>query len=422
MKKTFLVVGAGIGGLAAALAMARRGFRVDVFEQATALSEWGAGVQLGPNVTRVLAHWGVLDAVAQTACAPSAVCAVRSQTGQKLASFDLRRAAWRYGSPHLTVRRADLQSALFEAAENAGVQVHFDHALAYTPNPAGAAVDVNSCLSGHGADGLVAADGIWSQWRLAVGGARGECGVSGGAALGPLASEPHAVAASMPIATGHWAWRALIPLADVPVHPALQSSQVCAWLGARHHVVTYPVCSGRFLNVAAFTQGQWGAQDLRQWGQAATVGELLADMGPVCAPLIELLGASQSLTRWPVFARPPLTAACDMAFETLALLGDAAHPMRPYVAQGAGMAIEDACVLAQTLADPGLSVVQAFGRYAQLRWRRNARVQAHSERNGRIFHARGLVAWARNTALGWAPRLMDAPWIYAYDATKPKEL
>jgi salicylate hydroxylase len=190
---------------------------------------------------------------------------------------------------------------------------------------------------------------------------------------------------------------------------------VTVWLGPRLHVVAYPVRAGELLNVVAVVQGgaPGSAQD---WDQAGAESELLAAMGPLCAPLRDLVGAMPEWRLWVLQDRPPLAGADEMVNGRIALLGDAAHPMRPYLAQGAGMAIEDAAELGRCLAgakDGAGTVVDALRTYAANRWARCARVQARAERNGRIFHATGLMRWGRDLSLRMlGDRLLDQPWLY----------
>jgi salicylate hydroxylase len=211
--------------------------------------------------------------------------------------------------------------------------------------------------------------------------------------------------------TGHLAYRALVAQADLPAH--LRSDQVTVWMGPRLHVVHYPVRSGQWLNLVAIVHGAKPEQS-QDWDQAGHTQALMQAMGAVGRDLHERLASVPAWRQWALHDRAPMAGAQEMAHGCVALLGDAAHPMRPYLAQGAGMAIEDAQALAQSLSAGGASVTQQLQAYAEQRWARNARVQARAIRNGRIFHAAGPVAWGRNLSMRlMGERLMDVPWLYS---------
>lgn len=381
------VSGGGIGGLAAALACARQGVPVQLLERAAQLSEVGAGIQVGPNVTRILQAWGLGKALAQVAAFPGRLQARDAQTGQVLGSLRLgERAQALYGAPYATIHRADLQALLHAAALAAGVQVRLGQAVqGWRETAEGLQVNTTDGLSLQ-ADALVGADGVWSAVRQQL-----------------LGDAPARF-------SGHVAYRALVAQADLPVH--LRSDEVTVWMGPRLHVVHYPVRSGQWLNLVAIVQGDQPAQ-ADVWDGAALTQALMQAMGSVGTDLHERLATVPAWRQWALHDRAPVNAASQMAQGRVALLGDAAHPMRPYLAQGAGMAIEDAQALAQCLSAEAGSVTAKLQAYAEQRWARNARVQARAIRNGRIFHATGPVAWGRNLSMRlMGERLMDVPWLY----------
>ncbi len=390
MSKQVLVAGGGIGGLAAALASARAGWDVRLYERTSAFSEVGAGVQLGPNVVKVLHGWGLADALAAVAAFPDRLEVRSALTGQTLGVLRLGQAiAQRYGSPYATVHRADLHGLLLGAARQAGVVPKLNQTLgAFTQNRDAVTVQSGGDPAVEG-DVLVGADGLWSpvrQWLLGDG---------------------------SPCATGHLAYRALLPQADLP--EALRSSQVTVWLGPKLHVVQYPVCGGKSLNVVGVVEGRT-AGDPDSWDHDTDGAGLHAALAGSCAPLQALVRAIPGWRLWALYDRPPMQAAYQHALGRVALLGDAAHPMRPYLAQGAGMAIEDAAELGRVLAqalDPALDVPTMLNRYALNRWQRNARVQKRAIRNGQVFHARGVFRWGRDTSMKLlGERLLDVPWLY----------
>lgn len=382
-----VIAGGGIGGLAAAVACAQRGVPVQLLERAAQLSEVGAGIQIGPNVTRILQAWGLGAALSQVAAFPEQLQARDAQTGQVLGTLNLgARAQARYGAPYATIHRADLQSLLHAAAQAAGVDVRLNQTVkGWREAPKGLKVDTANGASLQ-ASALIGADGVWSGVRQQL-----------------LGDAPARF-------TGHLAYRALVAQADLPAH--LRSDQVTVWMGPRLHVVHYPVRSGQWLNLVAIVQGDKPAQ-AEAWDAAGHAQALMQAMGAVGHDLHERLASVTVWRQWALHDRAPMGAPSQMAQGRVALLGDAAHPMRPYLAQGAGMAIEDAQVLAQSLSTGSASVVQHLQAYAEQRWARNARVQARAIRNGRIFHATGPVALGRNLSMRlMGERVMDVPWLY----------
>lgn len=391
MVHRLLVAGGGIGGLAAALAAARSGWQVQVFEQASAFSEVGAGVQLGPNATRVLRALGQLEAVQALACVPERLVARDALHARELGVLTLGADFLaRYGAPYLTVHRADLHAALWRGLQGLPVDLATNRRVI--------AVDVQrdgvrAALS-EGAsavcDALMGADGLWSVVRSAL-----------------LADAP-------PQASNHVAYRALIPM--VRLTAAWQAPEITAWLGPHLHAVTYPVRGGSLLNVVCVVQQQ--VEGPRSgWDLPGTHARLRAALGAVCEPLQAVVDAAPDWGLWVLHDRTPVEGAHQMASGRIALLGDAAHPMRPYLAQGASMALEDAQELGRCLGmvrDHGIDVETALHRYALERWQRVARVQRRARRNGMIFHATGLLRMARDLALRSAPitRVMDLPWLY----------
>lgn len=401
MQKQVLIAGGGIGGLAAALGSARAGWEVRLFERASAFTEIGAGVQIGPNVVRRLQAWGLQGALQAVAAFPGRLRVRSALTGAELAALPLgARAIERYGAAYATIHRADLHGLLLAAVRglpgvhlNLGlsVQEHAQEGGAVTVRLAhgdGRLVEVEG-------DALIGADGLRSGTRARL--------------LGEAPTR----------ASGHLAYRAVVRQDQLP--QALHSGDVTAWLGPRLHVVQYPLRRGELLNVVAIRHGRPPA-DLESWDHGANAADLEAALARTCAPLQDLIRAVPQAgggwRLWPLLDRPPVAGPHEMARGLVALLGDAAHPMRPYLAQGAGMAIEDAAELQRALAMHDLEVPLRLTRYALNRWQRNARVQERSRRNGRIFHATGPVRWGRDLALRLlGERLLDVPWLYRGDGS-----
>lgn len=378
-----LVAGGGIGGLAAALALARQGAQVRLIEQAEHFSEAGAGIQIGPNVTRILRNWGLESGLRRVASFPHELLARDARTGRELGCLPLGARAERlYGAPYACIHRADMHQLLLEAVQACGVPMHLGQRLAEVRQHGGVVTARTEQGLACQPTLLVGADGLWSRSRQALG-----------------LTEP-------PRFSGHLAYRGMVALSSAPAQP-----QVTVWMGQRLHIVHYPVQAGRALNVVAIVHGQLPANP-QDWDHAAHAAHLMQALGPVCRPLQQTLEAVGNWRLWALNDRPPLTSAAQMGQGAVALLGDAAHPMRPYLAQGAGMAVEDAKVLAQCWAEAG-TVPDRVQRYADQRWQRNAQVQSRAIRNGRIFHAHGPMGWGRNLAMGaLGARVMDVPWLY----------
>ncbi len=422
--RQLLVVGGGIGGLAAALAAARAGWQARVLEQAPRFAEVGAGIQMGPNVTRRLRDWGLLEAAQALACRPEALVARDARTGAELARLPLGDAfEARYGAPYLTIHRADLHGVLLQALRGTEVSLEAGQRVAgcvtgeaggedsragrawpggfQSRAPGedavpGVAVRLEQALfPGPGGDALVGADGLWSAVRQSL--------------LNDGPARP----------SDHVAYRGLVPLAGPMQIPggARLAREVTAWLGPRLHAVSYPVRSGRALNVVCVVEETVDGAP-QGWDLPGTASRLMAATGEVGGPLRELVQAVPAWGLWVLHDRAPMAGPQEMARGSVALLGDAAHPMRPYLAQGAAMALEDAEELGRSLAlvhERIVDVPQALQRYAQSRWERVARVQRRSLRNGAIFHASGPLRLGRDLALrGLGARIMDLPWLYGY--------
>ena len=391
MTAELLVAGGGIGGLAAALAARRAGWEVRLFEQAEAFSEVGAGIQMGPNTTRILREWDLLQGdLARQAVAPPRLRVRDGTDGDDLGVLELGEAiARRYGAPYLTVHRADLQAALLAAAQAAGTRLQTRARVEGVGQIENVVLLRTTRATPVEGDALVAADGVWSQLRSVV------------------------IEDGSPQPTGHLAYRGLARQQDLPA--SLRSEEVTVWLAPRMHLVTYPLRGGEWLNCVCVVQGTQPG-DPRDWDHAASQAQLEAALGPVCSEVRERVAAVPSWRLWILHDRPPVASADAMARGRIALLGDAAHPMRPYLAQGAGMAIEDARELQRVLSVADERVVDvptALRRYALNRWERVARVQERSRRNGTIFHATGPLRMARNAAMAvGGTRLLDQPWLY----------
>ena len=383
------IAGGGIGGLAAALALSRSGQQVELFEKAAAFGEAGAGIQLGPNATRLLQAWGLTDALRACAYSPERLQVKDAVSGRVMGELKLGSAmAARYGAPYVTLHRADLHSLLLQAVQQTAVVLHTNSAVQsfqQTPQK----VSLQTRHGAQDADVLLGADGLWSGTRQQL--------LNDGS----------------PRRTGHLAYRALVRQDDLSQQ--LRSQNVTAWLGPNMHAVQYPVRGGDWLNVVVFIHGH-APDDFQNWGHTANAADLKVAVQGTCTALQDLLYAVPDWRLWVMHDRPPMQGAHQHAQGRVSLLGDAAHPMRPYLAQGAGMAIEDAAELSLILKRATRqNAPAALQQYAANRWPRNARVQARALRNGQIFHASGLVRRSRDVAMKlMGERLLDMPWLYGF--------
>jgi salicylate hydroxylase len=320
--------------------------------------------------------------------------------GQELAVMPLgEHMQQRYGSPYVTIHRADLHALLLQTAKDVGAGVHCDmEVLEVVAQPDGLQIQLNIAGNTHTqyASLAVIADGVWSALRREL--------------LGD----------GLPQYTGHVAYRTLMKQSDLPQQ--LRSQDVTVWMGADSHVVHYPVRGGEWLNLVCLVEGQnhsFEESYRHSWDHPTAITQTQADlqkaMRGACSSLKSLLDACQHWRMWPLFGRPFISGAHEHVHGRIALIGDAAHPMLPYLAQGAGMAIEDARQLELDLQHASVhSVPSALQAFAQARWRRNARVQHKAASNGQIFHAKGAAQWGRDTGLRLlGAQLMDMPWLYA---------
>jgi salicylate hydroxylase len=389
-SRTIVVAGAGIGGLAAAIALARAGMRPLVLEQAARLEEVGAGIQLTPNATRALDRLGALEAVKRRAVAAQGLVISSGETGEELARAPLGDAVARFGAPWLLTLRADLQRALhFVAGDLVDIELVLGAEVTdFAAHARGTTVLATrrGKSDEHFGVALVGADGLWSRVRARL--------------HGEAPPRYHHLVA----------WRALVPASALPA--AFAEPLVRLWLGARAHVVHYPVARGEHINVVAVFHDDWEAP-----GWSAPGGIL--DLPTVCDRWAHMpqqaLAAATSFSRWTLADRPPLK---QWGKERVTLLGDAAHPMLPFLAQGAGAALEDAVTLARHLKNQP-EAADALRAYEASRTPRTSRLQNAARATGRAYHFRGPLRWARDLKLRWdAEKIVDRhSWIYRYRAS-----
>jgi salicylate hydroxylase len=393
-SRTIFVAGAGIGGLTTALALARRGFRVVVLEKAERLEEAGAGLQLSPNASRVLVELGLQPQLAARAVTPEAISIMSARSGGEIARLPLGETATRRaGAPYWVVHRADLQAALqAHVNNNPDIELRlgcqFEDAATHAK---GLTVIQRSGMTRQQelALALIGADGIWSTVRH------------------------HLFPRAQPRFSGLIAWRGTLDATQLPRE--YTSSRVQLWMGPNAHLVAYPISGARQINVVAVVPGTWNRPGWSAPGETSEIKNAFASAGwPGTARM--MIGAVDDWRKWALFTVPEGGQWTDGA---IALLGDAAHAMLPFAAQGAGMAIEDAAVLAECLGEAAgettADVAAALKRYARLRRARVARVQRAARQAGRIYHLTGPVAYARDLvikAMGPKRMLARQDWIY----------
>ncbi|UVK53558.1 FAD-dependent monooxygenase [Mesorhizobium sp. AR02] len=396
-----IVAGAGVAGLTAALAFAARGYPVRVFEQVPRLEAVGAGIQLSPNATRILRDLGVLDRLLRTAVMPEAVVLKDAATLRELAHVPLGQAGERrWGAPYLVAHRADLQSALTaRVADMPGIHLTTGTrvaSIATGSHGVTASVEVNGKTAEAQGSLLVGADGVWSSVRA-------------------LVDSTKRVASPRSRFSGELAWRATIA-GDSPAGHAFAAigaaDCVTTFLHPGFHMVAYPVSKGDAFNLVAFTKGERIAEG---WSGHADPGILAAAMRGTAPGLAKLMELAGPWLTWPLHTveqKPPWTTP-----DGIALIGDAAHAMTPFAAQGAAMAIEDAATLASVIADFPAHLLGALTVWEQSRRPRVAQVARRGAVNRLAWHASGPVAIARNLFLKARPPeklAADLDWLYGW--------
>jgi len=388
-SRTIVIAGAGIGGLTAALALTRAVFRAVVLEQAARLEEVGAGIQLSPNATRVLFDLGLAAKLRPHIVAPEAIRIVKGRSGRDIVRVPLgAEAEQRYGAPYWVIHRADLQGVLAAAIEeSADVTLRLGaHVEDFAIHQHGVTAQVRTAEGLRDEQGvaLIGADGLWSTLRARLGDRR------------------------PPRFAQRTAWRAIVPVGRVS--DDLRGPVTGLWLGRDAHLVHYPVRATREINIVAIVRDDWRDTGWTAPGRPADLMPRFENFAPAARALIALPDRWQ---KWALFDRAPARTRAD---GPVTLIGDAAHPMLPFLAQGGAMAIEDAAVLAQCLArDDDAS--RALRGYEHARYRRVARVQQEARRNSWRYHLAGPLGFARDAvlaALGPKRLLHRYDWLYGW--------
>ncbi|MEX3009391.1 FAD-dependent monooxygenase [Hoeflea sp. TYP-13] len=392
MQPRIVVVGAGIAGLCAAIAFARRGYKVDIFEASQTLDEVGAGLQLSPNVTRLIHDLEIGDQLSAVMVEPprlSLLSGIDLQTLCEIPAGGFARRRW--DAAYGVIHRADLQKLLADAVNaDALCTLHLDRSIVAESEPQLLALLTRAM--GAEPDLVVGADGVWSAMRRMV---------------------PNAPSATF---SGSIAWRGLLNPGDLP---ALKNpDHVNAFLAPDTHLVTYPLGHRGVVNAVAITPGKVTG---RNWDNEGNVEELRALFGGWNKAILNALG-NVSWRFWPLFE---VRNTCYTAGRKTALIGDAAHAMTPHAAQGAAMAIEDACALAACFDAANGNTDDMMPMFDALRIPRIARVRKRGDFNKFAYHAKGPARIARNLILSMrTPETLasDLDWLYGYDATDLSQL
>lgn len=388
-RRDIVIAGAGIGGLTAALALAARGFRTIVCERAERLSEVGAGIQLTPNAGRILDTLGLGEALSTAASEPEAIDIRFGPSGRRLCSIPLAAMPQRYGCPWRVIARANLQSVLSTAVtSNSMIDLRLGTTVVNFAGGSGDLLLGTETRSGRAilpAMALIAADGVLSEIRTSLPG----------------------TTAAWPV--GSTAWRATVPARVL--EQTVPASRIGLWLGADAHLVHYPIADGRTVNIVAIVGEDWRGIGWSEPGDHYWLAERFTGWASLAQRII---GAPAEWRKWAILAVDP---AGPWVSDRVALLGDAAHAMPPYLAQGAAMAIEDAAVLAGCFAASPDDSAEALRSYQSWRRPRALSVYKAAFATGEIYHFNSSMAAARNMALRVAGRrvtLARNDWIYGW--------
>ncbi|MGJ9384404.1 FAD-dependent monooxygenase [Salipaludibacillus sp. CF4.18] len=356
IEDTMIIVGGGIGGLAAALAAAEAGQKTTVLEQAPEFGEIGAGIQMGPNAMAVLDRFGVDEKIEKNAVFPKRLVLKDTFTGEELSALDLGEEFKKsYGFPYIVLHRSDLHFALLEVCEkNPLVSLITDQHIETIEETSEGVVATNANGEKVVGKALIGADGLWSNTRAYFSDDKGVC-------------------------SKYVAYRGTIPISEISDNANIDD--VIMWIGPNHHVVQYPVRRGELYNQVVVFKSLNYKEDSVDWGTPEEMDQVFEGAHPLVKTALSFI---ERQIRWPLYDREPID---NWTKGNICLLGDAAHPMLQYLAQGGGQALEDASYLADMLKKHGENYEAAFKAFQEERIPRTARVQRSARTWGNIIHA-----------------------------------
>ena len=386
------IIGGGIGGAALTKSLLQRGLEVRLFERATEFGEIGAGIQMSPNAVKVLKALGLFDELLNAGFFPKALVGRNWRSARENFRTPLRDVCEElYGAPFIHIHRADLHKILSSSIPRENVR--FGVTCTGVRQNGASAVATFADGTTFEADLIVGADGVRSVIRAALFGAE----------------EPRF--------TGHMCYRAVVPVGGLV---DFVSPDTSFWLGPDGHVVTYYVHGGKAVNIVAVAKAADWVEE--SWNVSSSKAEMLDTFRGWHRNVETLFQRVDEVYKWGLFDRDPMT---QWSRGRVTLLGDAAHPMLPFLSQGAAMAIEDAYVLAASLAAHGDDVEWALGDYERERLPRTSRVQLEARERGRTYHLPSVLAQAQRDFMYWLRGLFNphssgirANWVYEYDARK----
>ncbi len=384
----FLIAGAGIGGLTAALMLGRAGFPCLLIEQRTQIEEIGAGLQLSPNASRILIGLGLEQTLTRFASTPERLQVLDGTNAASLSSMTLGHSmADRFGAPYWSIHRADLQTTLLDAVRGLGnVRLIFGRKVSAIKKNDDASVVVTCSSATQSEDvvcrALIGADGLWSHVAELLGDK------------------------SSPEFLGYQAWRGLVPINNWPMH--LPKTESRLWLGPKAHIVHYPIRRGNAINVVAVTSDTDNRPGWAHLGERDKIMKRFRDWTPEAK---DVISAVPDWSVWSLFDRRERTRWSE---NRATLLGDAAHPVLPFLAQGAALAIEDAATLVREITKTPDQLADAFRRYETERRPRATKIQNAARANGQTYHLRWPLTVARNMVIRRTDLSKRYDWIYSF--------
>jgi 3-hydroxybenzoate 6-monooxygenase len=386
-----LVVGGGIGGLAAALALSRKGIPVQVLEQAPEFKEIGAGIQLGPNVYRMFEVLGLTERMFQWCAFPAELEFRDSITAETIIELKIdKRFHDKYRAPYGVIHRADMLNVIYDACKQSNlIELATSQKVVSIDDDGSGVTARTETGETYRGSALIGCDGLWSTVREKI------------------------VGDGKPVVSGHIAYRAVLPTDEWPKEYRLP--KMIVWCGEKTHLVHYPLRRGELFNLVVVFHSDRYEEGWDTYGDPAELHERFKEK---CEPVRTLLSKVNAWKMWVLCDRPPIK---NWSKGRITLLGDAAHPMLQYLAQGGNMAIEDAVCLANQIEATGRDYETAFKTYQELRYLRTARVQLMARVFGEIYHASGVNRELRNKLLReWSEQgAIDMSWLYGHQPELP---